>query len=132
MKFYCTYCSKNKNKTNVSRPAQLIYESKRINWLYKKSKKEGHPLLILSGKYGLINADDSIDYYNQLLLKKNIINHATLVEKQLSNLNVSKIIFFHRSIKKDINLSNYLVCINLACNKKNIEIIFEEMSHLFD
>ena len=132
MIYYCTYCSKNKNKTYVSSPAYLTYDSKRIKSLYNKSKNEGYPLLILSGKYGLINANDSIDYYDQLLLKENINNHAKLVEQQLSNLKISKIIFFHQPLKTDLNLSNYIECIDLACKNKNIKISFEEINNLFD
>jgi hypothetical protein len=132
MTYYCTYCSKNKNKTNNSKPAYLTYESNRIKWLYNKSKNKGYPLLILSGKYGLINANDSIDYYDKLLLKENIISHASLVEKQLSDLSISKIIFFHQPIKTDMNLSNYISCIDLACRNKNIKICFEEINTLFD
>ena len=131
MIFYCTYCSKNKNKTCDSKPAYLIYESKRISWLYNKSKKEDVQLLILSGKYGLINANDSIDYYDQLLLKENIISHASLVEKQLSKLSISKIIFFHQPIKSDLNLLYYKSCIALACKNENIKINFEEIKNLF-
>lgn len=132
MTFYCTYCSKNKIKTCDSKPAHLIYKSKRISWLYNKSKKSGVQLLILSGKYGLINANDSIDYYDQILLEENIISHASLVEKQLSKLSISKIIFFHQPIVTDLNLSCYKRCIALACKNKNIKINFEEINNLFD
>jgi hypothetical protein len=132
MTYYCTYCSKNKNKTYVSRPAYLTYESKRINWLYNKSKIEGYPLLILSGKYGLINANDSIDYYDQLLVEENVTIHASLVEKQLAELTITKIIFFHQPLKTDLNLSNYIDCIDLACKNINIKIYFEEIKSLFN
>lgn len=132
MKYYCTYCSKNKNKTNDPSPAHLVYNSKRIKFLYKKSKIEGHPLLILSGKYGIINANDSIDYYDQLLLEENVKIHASLIQKQLSELTISKIIFFHQPLNTDLNLPNYINCIKLACKNINININFEETNNLFD
>ncbi len=132
MTFYCTYCSKNKNNDNNLIPAHLRYSSKRIRWLYEKSINDGNKLLILSGKYGIITAEEPIKYYDQLLLEKHIKKHSKLIEDQLSKLKISKIIFFHQPIFSDLYLSNYIKCISMACSNKKIDIILEEITKSFD
>ena len=127
MIYYCTNCSKNKSQTHKSIPAFLLYESHRIKTLHNRAKKNGINLLILSGKHGLIASDKSIKYYDKLLLRKEINNHTKLIGKQLSEMPVSKIIFYHKVLKNDKNLSNYLECISKACKNNEIELIFKEI-----
>ena len=127
MVYYCTYCSKNKNISKKITPAYLLYQSKRIKHLYKTAQKKGLKLLILSGKHGLIPAEKPIRYYDKLLLQNEINNHAELINSQLSKTSISKIIFFHKSINLDPNLSNYLKCISIACKSSKIELIFKEI-----
>ena len=127
MVYYCTYCSKSKVISKELTPAYLLYQSKRIKDLHINARKKGVQLLILSGKYGLIPAEKPIRYYDKLLLQNEINNHAELINSQLSKTSISKIIFFHKSINLDPNLSNYLKCISIACKSSKIELIFKEI-----
>ena len=127
MVYYCTNCSKNKNISKKTSPAYLLYTSDRIKTLHNKTKKNGINLLILSGKYGLIYSDESIKYYDKLLLKKEINNHSRLISQQLSEIPISKMKFFHKCIENDKNLSNYLECISKACKSNEIELIFKKI-----
>jgi hypothetical protein len=56
MVFYCTYCSAEKKYSDSSTPAIELYKSERIRNVYTKSKDDGAGFVILSGKYGLVEA----------------------------------------------------------------------------
>ena len=56
-----------KKKEDIIGPAWKVYKSSRIKYLYKKSKEFGYDFYIISSKYGLINAEDTIEPYDEIL-----------------------------------------------------------------
>ncbi len=68
MEYFCTTCSKRKRRTPQLLPARKRYLSRRIRFVWRESRKLNKPLLILSGKYGLLDPDKKIPWYDQALL----------------------------------------------------------------
>ena len=63
-----------KKKENKKSKAGKLYKSSRIRYLYRKSKEMNIPFYILSAKYGLVNGDEIIEPYNQVMDEKQCKN----------------------------------------------------------
>ena len=129
MTIYCTYCSAKKHRDSIPIPAIERYRSDRISKCFDKAKSSGIPFVILSGKFGLLNPFDQIPYYDHLLKKPDIKEHADLVANQLKLLHVSKLYFFTASEKSDPNSIPYLECIRSACSKNGIKLMIMEEAY---
>ena len=103
-----------------------MYKSNRIKQIQNKAQKDGVKLLILSGKHGIISSKQLIEFYDKLLLKSEINNHVELISNQLSSIPISKMIFYHKPVKYDSNLQNYIDCISKACKNQNILLRLKE------
>ena len=112
--------------SKIKIPAYIRYNSNRIKQLQNKAQKDGVTLLILSGKFGIIPSEKPIEFYDKLLLKDEINNHSELISNQLSNIPISKMIFYHKPVKYDPNLQNYIDCISKACKNKKISLTLKE------
>jgi hypothetical protein len=115
MHAYCTYCSAEKKETETPIPAVERYKSKRIQTVFSLAKEQGIKFLILSGYYGLLEAEDKIDFYDHLLLENEVEKKALFVSAQLKEKKISKIIFYTNSVTQDQNLKPYIRCIKIAC-----------------
>lgn len=123
---YCTYCSAHKKSTSDQIPAIELYASKRISKVFNAAKKARVHFIILSGKYGIIDAHQEIETYDHLLLASEIEVHADLIATQIKSKNIHEIVFFMNSIKKDRNLAVYLECIQSACHKSGTFLVIKE------
>ena len=124
---YCTYCSADKHYSETLLPAIQLYNSVRINKVFEAAKKSTTPFLILSGKYGVVSANEKISYYDHLLKSSEIETHSDLISAQMMSMNITAIEFYMNSVKKDKNIYPYLDCITKACAKASIKLkIIEE------
>lgn len=123
---YCTYCSAHKKTTPGPIPAIELYTSKRISKVFNAAKKAKVHFIILSGKYGIIDAQEEIETYDHLLQASEIETHADRIATQLKSKNIHEIVFFMNSIKNDGNLSVYLECIQSACQKAGAMLVIKE------
>jgi len=89
----CTICCREKDQAEGLLPALQRYRSSRIKTVSKLSRKAGWPFAILSGKYGLISADEPIPYYDRLMGEDDL---GKIIEKNTVFLkkNGIKMIFF--------------------------------------
>ena len=87
----------------------------------------GFRFLILSGKYGLLEANDPIPYYDHLLLSSEVSEHAIRVADQLEALGVKQLIFFTRSLADDENVKPYIDCIKFASLKVGVNLKIIEL-----
>ena len=128
MKIHATYCSADKSSTPGEIPAIERYTSRRILWVNKRAKRHGEGFFILSGKYGLIKAEEEIAYYDYLLTSDALNEHLQLLSQQLSTLGIQHVTFFARPIRIDPNISPYLKSIEEACrlSQVSLEIIEED------
>jgi hypothetical protein len=109
-----TSCGKLKEKT--PKPAGKLYKSSRIRHLYRRSKELGISFYILSAKYGLVEADQVIEPYDQELDEKRLKELLPQVANILKNFDV--VIFYKGGAKK-----YYLDLIRKACIESNIKLV---------
>tara|TARA_B110000483_G_C18127987_1_gene516455 strand:- start:122 stop:520 length:399 start_codon:yes stop_codon:yes gene_type:complete len=127
---YCTYCSAKKDKRKTPMPAAALYQNERIKNVYHSAQLIGVKFMILSGKYGLIDAMQKIKTYDHLLLAAEVDQHADLVAMQMKVEKINEIVFFMNPIKTDDQLKPYLNCMLKACQKSGISLIIKEESYI--
>jgi hypothetical protein len=125
---FCTYCSAFKDESEEDLPAIERYQSTRINSIYVASLNVGVGFLILSGKYGLVKACDTIPYYDHLLIASEVPEHTRKVTEQLKARDVKKLVFFTKPISEDKNVRPYMDCIQFACQQAQVEFCLIEIS----
>ena len=122
MKIHATYCSAEKSNAPGRIPAIERYKSHRIQWVNKRAQKQGEALFILSGKHGLIKAEEEIAYYDYLLTNDALEEHVQLLSRQLSSLGIRQVTFFARPVSVDPNVLPYVKCIKEACQMTSCRI----------
>lgn len=128
MKIHATYCSADKSSAPGEISAIERYTSRRIQWVNKRAQRYGDAFFIVSGKYGLIKAEEEIVYYDYLLTSDALEEHIQLLAQQLSKLGIQQVTFFARPINVDPNILPYLRSIEEACrlSQVSLEIIEED------
>ncbi|WEL23700.1 DUF6884 domain-containing protein [Candidatus Nanohalovita haloferacivicina] len=119
MALYVTYCSKEKSSEEKEIPAICRYSSSRIQKIFEKSNTKGHHFAILSGKYGLIEPEKEIPYYDKLLMQDEVGKMIPKVRDQLQELQASKVVYFTKEIENQ--RIPYFKLVKKACQKENIE-----------
>lgn len=122
MKIHATYCSAEKSSAPREIPAIERYTSRRIQWVNKRAQSQGETFFIVSGKYGLIKAEEEIAYYDYLLTSDALEEHIQLLAQQLSTLGIQHVTFFARPIRIDPNISPYLRSIEEACRLSQVSL----------
>jgi hypothetical protein len=120
--FYCTVCSKEKSKAPGLVPAINRYDSERIQSISQLAEKAGRGFLILSGEYGLIDAQQPIPWYDHLLVAKEVKVMAQKVAAQLKGLNVQHLTFYGIDEKLDISWQPYWEVIRQSTKSAGIEL----------
>jgi hypothetical protein len=121
---YCTYCSAEKISSEKPLPAIELYKSERIAQVYNSAEKAGVKFAILSGKFGLVEPHQKIEYYDHLLQASEVENHAKLVAAQLREMKISELVFFTRPIEEDENIGPYVDCVRMASEQIGISLKF--------
>ncbi|HEY4501668.1 MAG TPA: hypothetical protein VJJ20_01200 [Candidatus Paceibacterota bacterium] len=83
MKAICTICSRNKQEGPELLPARLRYTASHIKAAEKIAGTLQLPYYILSGKYGLISADEMIPNYDYYLEQSKVDSLAQTIAGQL-------------------------------------------------
>ena len=122
MKIHATYCSAEKSSAPGEIPAIERYTSRRIQWVNKRAQRHGEAFFIISGKHGLIKADEEIAYYDYLLTSDALNEHVQLLSRQLSKLGIQQVTFFTRPVRIDPNISPYLKSIEEACRLSQVSV----------
>ncbi len=113
-------------KENKPTEAGKLYKSSRIRHLYKKSKELDIPFYILSAKYGLVNGDEIIAPYNQIMDEKQCNKLKNQIEKVLENFDI--IIYYKGGARKEYY--NCLEKITEKLNKKFISFGYGNMGDI--
>ncbi len=104
----CTICCREKDRADKLLPAIRRYKSERIKTVAGLARNAGMPFAILSGKYGLINADEPIPYYDKLMgegdLGEIIAANIAFLEKN----EIGKVIFLCPDPAIDPHVQPYL------------------------
>lgn len=107
MKVIVTICSEKKDNSPKLLRAYKRYTSSRINKVKVIADESKLPFMIFSGKYGLIDSDSKIHYYDHLLGEDEIVKMSKVVLGQAQKLGVTSIFFYAES--KDSWLNYYSV-----------------------
>lgn len=121
MKCVCTICCKEKREDPGLLPARQRYTNKRIDFAGQESARLGLPFLIFSGKYGVIDADYEIPWYDQILLPEDVPAMINLLTSQLQEKNVSNLIFIAEQ-KSTPGWAPYYDALEQACKQLKIPI----------
>ena len=121
---YCTYCSADKHYSEVPVSAIQLYNSNRITKVFEDARKSNTAFFILSGKYGMVDSNEEISYYDHLLMPSEIENHSDLIASQIISKNITSIEFYMNSVERDKKLQAYIDCISKACDKSSIQLKF--------
>ncbi len=122
MKVYCTYCSREKNKTESPIPAINLYDSTRIRKVHALAKSANCAFFILSGKFGWIHSNTLIPYYDHLLVANEVEDHVEKVVGQMKNVEMDEILFYAESVENDPNLKAYYDCIKAAAKRVGVTL----------
>ncbi len=94
MEVLSTICSRQKNENAEMLPARTRYAGSHIRKVEVLASVEGKPFYILSGKYGLLHANELVPNYDYYLGLDAVPQLATLIASQLRNNRISKIKFY--------------------------------------
>jgi len=120
MKIYCTTCCKEKASTSKKIAAIDLYLSGRINAIYKWSKKDKIAFRILSGKYGLLQPETKIEWYDKKLEMEDLPQIVPKIAKHLSENEIDEVVFFAKKLDDFPDWKPYYKAIENACLLNNI------------
>lgn len=123
MEFLCTACCAEKRTDEGLLPARERYLSSRIAGLVAESEETGRPLLILSGRYALIGAEEEIPFYDELLEAESVSGLEPLVVRQLAEVEATSLVFVARA-RSTPGWEPYFDLIERACRKAGVALSF--------
>lgn len=94
MHFLCTICSESKRDDPEPLPARERYLSDRIARILEEGRRLGAPVLILSGKHGLLTEDEEIPWYDVQLTSAMAPYLAVDVQGKLRDLGARRVTFY--------------------------------------
>jgi len=106
-------------------PALKRYLSPHIEYVYKQALISGNGFLIFSGKYGFLEADEPIPYYDTLLSRGDFEIMGKKVDGQYKKYGFEKLTFFHLDTAKDEKLIVYRDFIGQFACRNGIEAEFK-------
>ncbi|MDO9514034.1 MAG: hypothetical protein Q7J59_05445 [Elusimicrobiota bacterium] len=125
--YFITHCSKEKSSDTALLPALRRYLAPHIEYVYKQAQVSGAGFLIFSGKYGFLEADEPIPYYDTLLSRGDFAIMADKVDAQYKKYAFDKLSFFHLDITKDPKLAVYRDFIESFAVRNGIEAEFQTL-----
>ncbi|WP_457680664.1 DUF6884 domain-containing protein [Thermovibrio sp.] len=102
-------------KEEKSLPAGKLYKSARIRHLYRRSKELSLPFFILSAKYGLISADETVEPYEAVMDRERCKELLPQIISRLKEFDA--VVYFKGGARRD-----YLECIEKAAKEAKVEL----------
>ena len=124
MKVNLTTCCAEKRKDEDLLPAKIRYQSQRVQTVVAESERTKTPLLIFSGEFGILEADEPIPWYNKVLGEEDVEMMVPWVISQLRDRSVTKVTLFARP-KDTPGWKPYYSVIEQACRAMGIPITVE-------
>lgn len=121
MKYLITTCSKEKRQDEKLLPALERYLDPRIKQVYNKSKDLKVGFLILSGKYGILDSDELIPYYDQILLETQVSDMVERVLPQLKKFKVTELVVYGKNEQTNPSWRPYYEVLRISCEKLKID-----------
>jgi hypothetical protein len=124
VEYLCTSCSKEKRDAPGLMPAIDRYRSDRIHAVFRHSQETGVPMLILSGKYGLVAPETPIPYYDQPLLEEAIDRLLPRVVERLQRSGAT-VLRFYGDGPQAPGWAPYYALLARACGACNVRFVTE-------
>lgn len=122
MQVFCTYCSASKDPSTGLVPAYKRYISDRIIRVQQLAETEKIHFCILSGKFGLVDWNEPIPWYDHLLTLDEVPQLVEVVARQLVEKSIHHLHFFAKSPSEDPQLWPYIKTIDQACAKAGVQL----------
>ncbi len=126
--YIITTCCKDKDEAIELLPAIHRYLSERIRWVYDISIEEGLPMLIFSGKYGLLQTEAFIPYYDKKLEKEDVSMIVGKLMRDFNQFQIGKVVFYGRAENTE-GWEPYYQAIREVCTRLQI-LLEEHITHL--
>lgn len=84
---------------------------------------------ILSGKFGLLRADDKIATYDYLLKPEDVSGLVEKLKEQITPQEIEHLTFFAENRDRQPNWKPYYAAITRACEVSNVPIKFVEVGN---
>ncbi|MCD6422803.1 MAG: hypothetical protein J7L42_01615 [Elusimicrobia bacterium] len=123
VEFYITHCSARKSRKKEKIPALERYLAGYIKNIYGLSQKRKKGFLIFSGKFGFLEPQTKIPYYNKLLQYKDFQKLFNKTDKQYKKHRFKKSIFFHTDPAKDRNIKPYIDFMKEFARRNKVALI---------
>ena len=130
MKYLLTICSNDKDPREGLLPARERYQSDFMQRVIEEGERTETPVLILSGKFGLLAPDTEIPDYDHLLVEDELTEMVPLVAGQLEDLEATEITAY---IKKDRTVPHwgtYYDLIELGAHAAGVSLQYAERESL--
>ena len=98
-------------------PAWKLYKSSRIRYLYRKAKEFNIPFYILSAKYGLVNSEQIIEPYDEIMTEEKCKFLIEQIKSVLKELRPEVIVFYKGGARKE-----YFKCLKRICEELQIPL----------
>jgi hypothetical protein len=121
VEYLCTTCCKEKRLDEKPLPAVERYLSPRIRETIREGRRSVRPVLILSGRYGLLDPQQPIPWYDQALTTDAVDELVPRVIGQLRDFGVSRLVFQARD-RSTVGWEPYYRVLETACRELDIEL----------
>jgi hypothetical protein len=121
MEVLCTICCKEKRTDPGLLPAVDRYRSERIAFVHRESLRLGKPLLIFSGKFGLLPEQHPIPWYDIKLTLEAVPGMVSLVSEQIEASGVTRITFYGHPAT-DPDWLPYIQVLQEACRLRKVQL----------
>lgn len=101
-------------------PAVRRYRSLRIQRLADLAARSGTLFLILSGRFGLVESQELVPYYDHLLQAEEVSGMVGTVAEQIKQKGISHVTFFSKSTQSRPQLRPYTELIERACSQATV------------
>lgn len=118
----CTHDSTSERDDEGLLPAYRRYRSNRIREVYDRAVMNGIRCFILTGEYGLLDAEADIPAGNRRLESHGVAEMVNIVAEQLRQQSVTHLSYITQSSERDPNLVAYMKTIAKACNNAGVEL----------
>lgn len=98
---FCTYCSREKDTAARLLPAHLRYTSSRVYRVGERARQAGARFLVLSGRFGLLDATDLVPWYDHLLQLAEVPVLSRLAASQLQAKGVTVVHYFTEPLVRE-------------------------------
>lgn len=127
MEYLVTTCCADKSNDPDLVPAIERYRSDRIAAVHIESRRSGRPMLILSGRYGLLAPDDPIHWYDYALPESAVEALAERLVAQLEARDASAV-EFHAEPPESPGWGAYHDALRRACARAGVTLTVRALS----